>query len=123
MDNHADREDLIDHRSYLASIEEKLANIEAERLALEAREAVLRKSIQSIRELIALESGEVVFSRSDDVIVPKRAFQRMVVIDAIVKFFGMAKTGQTARQVADGLKQGGIDSKSKFFVSNVRTAL
>ncbi len=123
MENSDNHQDVIDHGPYLASLEEKLANVEADRLALEAREAALRRSIASIRELVALESGAVTFAPSDDVIIPKRHFKGLPLIDAIEKYIRMNKTGRTARQVADALRQGGVDSKSKFFVANVRTAL
>lgn len=122
MENNTPQEG-IDHRPYLASLEEKLANIESERLALEAKESVLRKSIASIRELIALESGEAVFFKPDDVIIPKRAFKGMLVLDAVGKYLRMGKTGRTAKELGDALKQGGFDTKSRFFNANVRTAL
>lgn len=123
MENTANHQDIIDHSPYLASLEEKLANIEAEKLAIEAKEAALRRSIASIRELIALESGELVPSRSDGIIIPKRAFKGLPMIDALEKCLKMVKTGRTVRQLADYLKEGGFSSVSKFFVSNVRSAL
>lgn len=123
MDNNGTQLDTINHRAYLASLEEKLANIESERLAIEATESVLKRSIASTRELIALESGEVVFSKPDDVIIPKRVFKGMLVMDAIGKYLRMAKTGRTAKEIGDALKQGGFDTKSQFFNANVRTAL
>lgn len=107
----------------LANLEEKLANIEAERLAVEAKANALRESIASFKKLIAVESGEVVFSQSDDVIVPKRAFKGMGTIDAIEKYLRIAKTGRTARQIADGLREGGLETTSQHLTSNVRTSL
>lgn len=107
----------------LANLEEKLANIEADRLAIEAKEKALRESIASFKKLIAVESGEVVFSQSDDVIVPKRAFKGMGMIDAVEKYLRMAKTGRTVRQIADGLREGGLETKSKHFTSTIRTSL
>ena len=107
--NNPTTQDTLNYLPYLASLEEKLANVEAERLALEAKEDALKRSIAAIRDVIALESGKVIFSRSEDVIVPKRAFKGMSIMDAINKFYTMAKTGQTARQVAEALKEGGID--------------
>lgn len=123
MENNGNNADTIDHQPYLASLEEKLANIESERLTLEAKEAVLRKSIASIRELIQLESGEVFSFKPDDVIIPKRAFKGMLVLDAVGKYLRMGKTGRTAKELGDALKQGGFETKSKFFNANVRTAL
>ena len=123
MDNNNNHQESIDHQPYLASLEEKLANIESERLTLEAKESALKKSIASIRELIQLESGEVFSFKPDDVVIPKRAFKGMLVLDAVGKYLRMGKIGRTAKELGDALKQGGFETKSKFFNANVRTAL
>ena len=113
----------LDYTALLADLEEKLANIEAERLAIEAKENALKESISSFKRLIAVESGEAVLVRRDDVVVPKRAFKGMVMIEAIEKYIRMAKTGRTAKQIVEGLRQGNLDTKSQHLSANVRTAL
>lgn len=113
----------LDYQVFLTDLEDKLANIESERLALEAKEAALKSSIASVKRFMALESGEATPPTSDQIIVPKRAFKGMIMIDAMKKYLTMAKTGQTVAQFVDALKQGGFETASKFMKDNVRTAL
>ena len=113
----------IDYAPFLASLEEKLANIEAERIAIEARESALKESIASFRKLIMVESGEIVHTNSDNIIIPKRAFKGLTVFSASLKYLKIAKQWSTVRQIVDGLMEGGIESKSKFLPANVRTEL
>jgi hypothetical protein len=114
----------VEYNAVIADLEERLANIESEKHAIEAKEATLRTLIASHRKLQALESGDSPPPSTNEVVVPKRAFKNSkTMIAACKKYLSIAETGQTTRQISDGLLKGGFPTKSRFLTANVRTAL
>lgn len=55
--------------------------------------------------------------------IPRNAFYGLKIPDAILHYLSVSKRKQTAQEIADALKAGGVSSKSKNFYSTVYTAL
>jgi hypothetical protein len=114
----------VNYDAVIMDLRQKLANIETERTALEAKEAALKSAIEQLKKFRALESGTSAPSAEEAVFVPKKAYKNCkTVISAIRKYLEIAQRGQGAPAIAEGLIKGGWQANSKHFKANVRTAL
>lgn len=107
----------------IRNLETALAQVRTDRAKLEVRESVIRELIAGYWKLMELESGGATPAPVHEVEVPAHAFAGMRIIEAVCAYLEMAKTGRTFAEIVAGLRQGNLQTTSKFFKDNVRTAL
>lgn len=112
------------------SLQDYLASLEAQRTALSIQ-------IAGVRAALGLEADDGASQAGGGPAVPivaasrtvspghikKDEFFKMSVPEAIQRYLQIMKQPQTPKDVADGLKAGGILSEAKHFYGNVFTAL
>jgi hypothetical protein len=111
---------------------EVLAALEAKRAALDTLIASFRAAI-SIGALgqtgdveIAVPTGSISLSGATPTVaveLPQGALLGMSIPNAIKLLLSAARRKMTTREITTGLKEGGVESTSKFFENTVTTAL
>ena len=111
----------------LAYLVPQLAELDAQREALEARRKTIVEHIARVREsavyyraALTTENGNGASTR---IPVPKDAFKGLPFLEAAKKYLRMMGTPQTTREIAEALRAGGYESASKHFTNTARTAL
>lgn len=111
-----------------ARIESMLEELKQERAALD----VIIEALERAREVApSSEMGSARTPSGSDSLpkgvttseIPRNAFYGLKIPDAILHYLSVSHRKQTAQDIADALKTGGVSSKSKNFYSTVYTAL
>jgi hypothetical protein len=124
------KEDFMD-----AETEKKVSDYGAVLADLEAKKSMLERAIASLRAV--MDSGALAVNAGDAMTltdglsssvmasgeVPHGAFLGKSIPEAAKLYLTIAKRKQTSREIAEGLKKGGIESKSKSFNAQVHTIL
>lgn len=109
-------------------IEAMLEELKQERAALDViiealekvRESAPSGDVGTVRTAPASNSAPKGVTSSE---IPRNAFYGLKIPDAILHYLSVSHRKQTAHQISDALKAGGVSSKSKNFYSTVYTAL
>jgi len=118
-----------------AETEKKLLDYGAFLADLEAKKAVLERAIASLRAV--MDAGALAVNAGDSMSmtdgfsssvmasgeVPQGAFLGKSIPEAAKLYLAIVKRKQTSREIAEGLKKGGIESKAKSFNAQVHTIL
>lgn len=113
---------------------EVLADLEAKRAALDTLIGSLRMAITigalgptgDIDILATTSGGDIIAAQvknTSSVELPQGALLGMSIPNAIKLLLSAARRKLTTREITTGLKEGGIESTSKFFENTVTTAL
>jgi hypothetical protein len=101
--------------------------------SLENKRAVLDNAIAALRSVLAsgasgtldgsIENTAISYSSSGNGEIPDGAFHGKSMPSAIKLYLELVRSKKTAREIAEGLKKGGLESTSKFFEKIVYATL
>jgi hypothetical protein len=118
---------LSNEEEVLAYLIPQLAELDAQREALESKRRIVADHIARVKESTAYYRAALAARNGNGAAAPIRvphdAFKGLNLLEAIKKYLRIAGTFQTTREIAKAVKEGGYESTSKNFTNTVRTSL
>jgi hypothetical protein len=113
----------IDYKAVLADLELRYANITEQRRTLDAKEQALRASMSAVKRLVDIEFRDNEEIGPPTPFIPEGTLAGLGVVEAAYRYLTVVGTGQSNRELTDGLLRHGFETESKSPAETVRISL